>query len=221
MSSKVVGVNTPKRYEDVSCFCISNKLMKTFQAMLRSVNDLCIEIWNFYHDFDVLNNEGYKRLMSVVNNKFLRSTLTEKEHEGSIFVAKEKNTKSAHEIEEEILKDVEFVNEMMEIKFPRMIEKFEKVSKRIKNINIRNYMENILAGDKALLEFKIKELKETWPIFVENVKKEMDFKSSLLKDMSYIPDESGELNIALLSAWKHYIYVDYSSANKLYSLVVS
>uniref|UniRef100_A0AAF5D4T2 Solute carrier family 40 member n=1 Tax=Strongyloides stercoralis TaxID=6248 RepID=A0AAF5D4T2_STRER len=182
-----------KRYEDV---------------MLRNINDMCIECWNLYTKFDELNETSYDLLTQLTNDRNLRfSNLyknTLKKHEGSIMVSEDKQLKTLEELNKTILKNSEFLSEIVEISFPNLISKIEKIVTKIKKINITHYMENMLSNDRLLLNHKIKEAQIILPTFLECIKKEYNFKTLGLKDIAYTSDHTNNISISILAAWKHF-----------------
>ncbi|CEF61149.1 Hypothetical protein SRAE_0000027700 [Strongyloides ratti] len=201
-------------------------LRKYEDVMLRNINDLCIECWNLYTSFDDLNESSYDFLTQIINDRNLRFSnlyyeCSYKELEGSIMVPENKKLKSLDELNKKILKNCESLTEIVEVNFPNLISKFEKIVTKVKKIDISNYMEKMSNNDKLLLNHKVKEGKIILPTFLECIKKELKFKISGLKDIAYAPDNTNDISIGILAAWKHYIYIDYSLINSLYCLAIS
>uniref|UniRef100_A0A0K0FAK1 Uncharacterized protein n=1 Tax=Strongyloides venezuelensis TaxID=75913 RepID=A0A0K0FAK1_STRVS len=207
LSSRELPVT--KRYEDV---------------MLRNVNDTCVEFWNLYINFDDLNESSYEMLTGLVNSKNLRSSElyknASKGHEGTIMVTEERSLKTLDQLNKSILKNSESLCHVVEVKFPHLISKFERLVEKIKKININHYMENMLESDRLLLSHKINEAKTVFPIFLQCIKDELSFKTTALKDIAYTSDHTNDISIGLLAAWKHYVFIDYSLINRLYSIAI-
>uniref|UniRef100_A0A0N4Z760 Uncharacterized protein n=1 Tax=Parastrongyloides trichosuri TaxID=131310 RepID=A0A0N4Z760_PARTI len=99
-----------------------------------------------------------------------------------------------------------------------LIKKCHNLLRLVQKIDSIFVVEDMVKNEEDLLKFKINQLKDVWPLFVACIDKEYEFKKDALRDFSYNIDN--HTDIAILSSWKHYVYIDYSLINKLYSIVV-
>lgn len=113
---------------------------------------------------------------------------------------------------EQILRDSETIPLSLEA-FGSIIKKFEKAQSTLPSLH--SYSQDALSSAHM---WKVNELVEIVPNLIEIYSKELAFKRSSIKDFS--SNVNSDLFYAILSSWKHSVYVDFSLLSRLNALIV-